>query len=395
MKKPLSILLSAILLCIFIIGCGRTNANDGNEKKTDSSNVSVKSDNDNTIKKTGLLLGLSQENSEGKEQILSTYWIIRNGDDIEFKSKDDKIITPYNNDFWVIEKNKFVENKLNDFAEENKETYQLYDYEYKANATTLTSHLINENNKPYLTKENFFDKLKLDMLPYNETYEKILYVGNKYVSTLKNSFSMSGGTWNMTEYDINFYDVKELNNKVTSVNLLNFPDAKINELKKNYNKVVEDQKYDNGEPFIKIVNEIDEKNSSIKHIQGKWKAVIPYSEIYEHYGNGSSHSTIIDYIPVDVDLDKNIVGDNELAITWDTIKEKIPEAVDAVSSPNKDMLLVLTQNKLAIYLDPVEKGIDKADAEIELKENQSIVMEQWISDEKTDEWNSVLKEKLN
>ncbi|MFA5576836.1 MAG: hypothetical protein WCZ27_00795 [Tissierellaceae bacterium] len=83
---------------------------------------------------------------------------------------------------------------------------------------------------------------------------------------------------------------------------------------------------------------------------------------------------------------KELVSYDQLAIAWDRIKSKIPEAIDAFTSPNEDILIVVTRNSILIY--PIEED------EISLKElgkirlgaSDSIVMAEWATGRYTPLW---------
>jgi hypothetical protein len=56
-----------------------------------------------------------------------------------------------------------------------------------------------------------------------------------------------------------------------------------------------------------------------------------------------------------------------LALSWQNIKDKVPEAVDAFTSPNRNIALVKTKNKIHIYTIDAEQ-LGKALAELDLRE---------------------------
>ncbi len=46
---------------------------------------------------------------------------------------------------------------------------------------------------------------------------------------------------------------------------------------------------------------------------------------------------------------KEVVYYDELSIPWNRIKSKVPEALDAFTSPNEDIGIVITHNDIFIY----------------------------------------------
>jgi len=74
---------------------------------------------------------------------------------------------------------------------------------------------------------------------------------------------------------------------------------------------------------------------------------------------------------------KELVQYDELPISWNRIKIKIPEAVDAFISPHEDMLVALTHNAMLIY--PIDEGeiAYAPEAEIELNSAERVIMSEW------------------
>lgn len=74
---------------------------------------------------------------------------------------------------------------------------------------------------------------------------------------------------------------------------------------------------------------------------------------------------------------KDIVHYDELTIPWNAIKTKVPEAVDAFTSPNEDLVLIITHNNLLVYT--VEQGFisELPLKKIQLKPTEKIIMLEW------------------
>ncbi len=62
---------------------------------------------------------------------------------------------------------------------------------------------------------------------------------------------------------------------------------------------------------------------------------------------------------------------------WHKIKDRVPNAVDAFTSPDKDIALVRTKNKLAVYRIGIQQLEESPFAEIELSEEAVVVMAEW------------------
>lgn len=77
---------------------------------------------------------------------------------------------------------------------------------------------------------------------------------------------------------------------------------------------------------------------------------------------------------------------NTLYLSWQSIRDRVPNATDAFTSPNKDIAVIKTTHKLYLFgisgeqLDSVPRG------EIDLPEGTSIIMAEWATGFYVDEW---------
>lgn len=83
----------------------------------------------------------------------------------------------------------------------------------------------------------------------------------------------------------------------------------------------------------------------------------------------------------------NLVFYDELSITWTDIKEKVPDAVDAYTSPNKDLAIILSKNnKILIY--EINKGVlgKQPIKVVKLRQDEKIIMAEWATGSYVDNW---------
>ncbi|HZK33299.1 MAG TPA: hypothetical protein VFC60_02255, partial [Tissierellaceae bacterium] len=74
---------------------------------------------------------------------------------------------------------------------------------------------------------------------------------------------------------------------------------------------------------------------------------------------------------------KEIVHYDELVIPWNIIKARIPEAIDAFTSPNEDIIIVITRNEILIY-PIIENDILLNElGKIKLSGKDTIIMAEW------------------
>lgn len=77
---------------------------------------------------------------------------------------------------------------------------------------------------------------------------------------------------------------------------------------------------------------------------------------------------------------------NELSIPWRTIREKHPPAVDALTSPNQDYVLI--QERFTLYVYRLRNGVmDEVPVKrIRMRQNDRMVMAEWASGNAANEW---------
>jgi hypothetical protein len=82
----------------------------------------------------------------------------------------------------------------------------------------------------------------------------------------------------------------------------------------------------------------------------------------------------------------NLISYDTLYPCWQSVKDRVPNALDAFTSPNKDIAVIKTKSKLYFFgisgaqLDSVPLG------EIELKDGTTIIMAEWATGFYVDNW---------
>ena len=82
----------------------------------------------------------------------------------------------------------------------------------------------------------------------------------------------------------------------------------------------------------------------------------------------------------------NLIVYDTLALSWHNIKDRVPDAIDAFTSPNKDIALVKTKNQLTVYRIGSEQLAKDPLAEISLKEGETVIMAEWATGSYVDSW---------
>ena len=130
---------------------------------------------------------------------------------------------------------------------------------------------------------------------------------------------------------------------------------------------------------IKIPGKIQEiareDNFTLARRNGHWilRGRLNYSKGYEEFTIGLS--------PVDT-----LVKYDELHVSWDSVKEKVPAAIDAYTSPNKDMVLIITSSYIEIYAIKDGEIDDDPLRKIKIRNGETVVMAEWATGEYVARW---------
>lgn len=88
---------------------------------------------------------------------------------------------------------------------------------------------------------------------------------------------------------------------------------------------------------------------------------------------------------------RDIVGYDSLFPSWSIIKQRVPEALDAYSSPNKNFVVVITKDKLLIYT-IINNNLGANPLEvINLNDSETAVMSQWATGNYVKAWDEQMK----
>lgn len=394
------------ILTILSVGCSKQSSSENSTNDNKSSKIIEKKnkieENKSSKIKSGLLIGLSKDNEintkvtsmERKPDDYRTLWIYQDKDKIIFEEKKDEIIAPYKNSFYKIGNNKFF---MSDPSSDpkNQPGDILNNFESYYNFSSIVSHPADKSINDLFTPETF----KKNYLHDEEGYigepfifgtQWLSYAGNNYASVMNYYYETGGGSYKSQNNDFKMYDIGKLSNlegKGKFVTLFDLLDKsqqiKLKGYSQKYNKII------NSDGNYKEEQRIDNKNLQLVRKEGRWRVSIPLYKVYQHKGNSSSGRSVEQYINTDIKLPTKITSYDSLCIEWDTIKQKIPQAKDAVSSPNNNMLAVLTPNKLLIFNNP-KLGIDKPSLSISVDSNESIILNQWSTGEYVDKWTKLI-----
>lgn len=403
-KKILSSILIAISSLFLLIGCdGTAEKNSESEVKT-SSNISEKEKiSESHIISSGLLLGLSYDGKEDRKinefnmpsKEFRTLWIYHNGSKLIVKEKDKSIVTPYKDKFYEI-KNDYFEIKEKNKENESEGFYLKYNSYYSWNS--IVSKAIGEPDKPFFTEESFKDKFiaKNDDWPFKSNMERVDYIGNNYACINSDYYETGGGTYRSGRNHIKLFDIASLGSNNFRDKNGKLYDLLDENVRKELNALVDKKnnefKADDGnkeDSFIKVERVVDIDNLSLRRKEGKWIVQIPVYERYIHEGNGSNFYKVTEFIPYQCKLPSSITSYDSLSMTWDDIKKAVPDAIDAMSSPEGELMSVTTKDQLLIFINPKE-DMKNADLKIPLNNNEIVISNQWATGNYVEKWNKDL-----
>ena len=95
-----------------------------------------------------------------------------------------------------------------------------------------------------------------------------------------------------------------------------------------------------------------------------------------------------DSYSIPFDPPASLVGPDELAVGWDSILDKLPDALDAYTSPDGDLLVVLTPRYVSIF-EVKEQKIGARLSRIAV-ESSSAIAAQWATGANVDRWSETI-----
>jgi len=82
----------------------------------------------------------------------------------------------------------------------------------------------------------------------------------------------------------------------------------------------------------------------------------------------------------------SLIAYDTLTLNWHKIRDRVPDALDAFTSPNKDIALIKTKNKLSVYPLGMEQLGENPLAEFDLQEGETVIMAEWATGSYVDSW---------
>ncbi|MGB4588545.1 MAG: hypothetical protein WBI17_04835 [Clostridiaceae bacterium] len=302
-----------------------------------------------TEPRAGVLIGLRDERSATSN--LSNYrtlWITNDGE-VQEVYEIDNILFP-RKEFWKIE---VISEKVNDRVMERLNIYPILG----------------------IQEENTADAKQAT---YGGKYIDLDFVGNNYVgiSSTDNAYKSHDLMKYAKTLAIDQYTMYQ----GVGIQEISGVDG-INTFMNSFEQI----KQKNSDLESKALNQESFLHSFVlKRNRGHWMMV-------SRITTGAENSDEFIEVPIALKPSQSLIAYDELAVSWNKIIEKVPQAIDAVNAPGNSFLLIRTPKYLMMYMIIGENKLaDKPMQMVEIKETEEIIMAEWARGDFVKRWTDVV-----
>ncbi len=141
--------------------------------------------------------------------------------------------------------------------------------------------------------------------------------------------------------------------------------------------------------LLGVKDPVSDVNWAIVRAKGKWIAMA------QNGSGGPASSIPYRYAEVPVRLSETVVSHDKLAVPWEDVERLQPGAKDAVSSPDRDLLAVVTDNEIRFYKLRPSPGSDGPERfqplpepllTVPLRKGETLIMAQWATGIYVPQW---------
>jgi|GEM_PF-1275613 len=316
---------------------------------------------------SGILLGLKSYENKGnniKIPIYRTLWI-NLGSYSEKPTIDviPRLVVPRKSGFWFVD----VENKL-----------KISHFE-----SSISVYPINKNIKQKSQESGIINGVQA------YTGVDILFIGNDYISLELNGSKFNSNAYNFNTNFLRLYALDTINSKNSSPiiisNLLGEDAIKaLNQGAAAYLTSV------NFNERQKLEQNPSNYSFGIIRRDGKWVLRGRLNELNTLSEKSSKYNNPGDF-DIPIILTKDIVAYDSLYPSWSVIKEMVPEAIDAYSSPNRHYVIVITRTSLIVYNVTDGRLGSSPLLTFNLNSKENIIMSQWSTGSYVRTWDEQMK----
>lgn len=250
----------------------------------------------------------------------------------------------------------------------------------------ISTYPITRNNNPKLIKNS----TKNDIINTNNSYsiDDILFLEDDYISVESMTGSFNKGNSFYLNNTLKIQPIDTLNSeKDYSISISKLLGQQgLKSLKQGAATYINSLDFNKRK---KINPDPDDKSFAVIRKNGKWILKGRLQYFYGIYDKVSFK----DYEDFDIPIipPKELIGYDLLFPNWNIIKRKVPNALDAYTSPNKNFVVVLTNSKILIY-NIINNDLGPSPIEtINLRKNEVSVMAQWATGGYVKTWDDQMK----
>ena len=419
-KRMLLLSIVLLLSCwvIFFTGCTRQidNAIKVDDSAGSKNAPVTNQESENAGKSSGVLLGIKSKNSGSEENSNSfsagikemksteiqykTLYITNNKGHVSLSAQGSDILVPRKDGFWLLNvETERLKNKYKEFAYESNIDF--------ISAQKAGSKPAPESVKKY-NSEELAQKWQEQYYPgdpkefSNDISLELTFVGNDYITQYVENYGYTGGLhpralqWLTTipftetgKIDVgdSFLREEEGRGAETEVKNVSLAELLGDEVKEQFLKVGNTHLAQGKLAYSFSLQEEGEYWGLFRQ-EGKW---VVKGQATHSVGVARGACVIFD---TEIITPQEIVSHDVLLPKWEVLKTYIPEAKDAFSSPEEDLLVVLTPEELRVYTDFCEDYIGEVTAVINLgdiftleeKNEIDVFMAQWAIGDNVEKW---------
>lgn len=337
---------------------GDANFEAGAIKPHDRDETGIKSE----VLKSGILLGLripvQTEDGLG-DYTYGTYWISMADNALRPVLYAENIYLPRMNGFWRLQ----IDKRL---GPEGIEDY------------IFASMVSKTGSKPRAAVSAGNSSLRVE----TRLRKAVVYVGNDYVCVENTYYNRETDSEEINSGEI---DSRKVLRTLPVDNLTNIGGIKISDLSGENGAMAMESAIsqllkESAASGIKSVDRMNqEENFALFRKTGHW------------FFKGRLNLSDEDSLPyVDFNLNlippANMVAYDVLQVSWKEMKDKLPQALDIFTSPNKDMAIIIMRNNILIYGIVNKTLTDEPLARLPMLEGNSVIMAEWAMGEYIESW---------
>lgn len=309
----------------------------------------------------GILLGLKVPSEDDKDNIREKYrtiWICRKSGQLQSIRENSNIIIPRTTGLWTL-KTKEIEDV----------TKKIYVELLEPDSIEYNEHsVVASDGEVELTEDAFKDNTDIRL--------RINYIGNNYVAIDEES-TVAG-------VNKSVYKVLPIDSVITEkgIDIQDIFPSDASTFAKSYKSAYYKLEAKKRSDYTE---EVDYSNFTIYRTNGTWA-------LKGRISDNNSNNQPIDF-PLGIKINETLCSYDTLIIPWKVLKAEIPLLVDAYTSPDGTMAIIITTEEIEVY--EIEDGRLKGEplSKISLKNQESVIMAQWCENSYVSKWDNVLSKR--